>query len=155
MGQVIDRYHLPETLTKEKRQGSLVFTNGCFDLLHVGHLRYLQAAKKMGSQLVLALNDDESVRRLKGQKRPILPAEERAELLAALNCIDYVVVFHEDSPVNLLREMQPDIYVKGGQYTMDNLPEAPVLRELGVDVKFIPMVEGRSTSSIIEKISRV
>lgn len=133
-------------------QRPLVFTNGCFDLLHVGHLRYLQEARKQGAALLVALNTDASVQRLKGPTRPILPENERAEMLAALTCVDYVALFDEPTPENLLRAIRPEIYAKGGDYTLDSLPEAPVLKELGIEARFLTLVEGRSTSSIIDKI---
>jgi rfaE bifunctional protein nucleotidyltransferase chain/domain len=148
----IATFSLAPTTAREKFQHPLVFTNGCFDLLHVGHLRYLQEARKQGAALFVALNTDASVQRLKGPSRPILPEDERAEMLAALSCVDYVALFDEPTPEALLRAVRPDIYAKGGDYTLDTLPEAPVLKELGIEARFLTLVEGRSTSSIIEKI---
>lgn len=133
----------------------VVWTNGCFDLLHVGHLHSLQAARAFGDRLVVGLNSDASVRALKGPGRPILPAGERAELLAALRCVDAVLIFDELSPAPILAELQPDIFCKGADYAPPHgrpLPEAPVIAAYGGEVRFIPLVEGRSTSGIIAQI---
>ena len=130
----------------------IVSTNGCFDILHVGHLRYLQAARKLGDLLVVALNSDVSVRGLKGPERPIVPEADRAELLAGLACVDVVVLFDEPTPDKALRAIQPNIHVKGGQYTEETLPEAALLKELGAEIRFIDMVAERSSTNIIEKI---
>lgn len=136
-----------------REQGvTLVTTNGCFDVLHVGHLRYLQAAKETGDQLIILLNSDRSVQALKGPSRPIVPEAERAEMLAGLACVDYVVVFDEDTPVELLQRIQPHIHVKGGDYNCDTLPEASVLQSLGAKMEFIPLVQGRSTTNLIQRI---
>jgi rfaE bifunctional protein nucleotidyltransferase chain/domain len=140
---------LQEGLSQCKR---VVFTNGCFDILHVGHLRYLKAAKALGDCLVVALNSDASVRGLKGPTRPLVPEAERAELMAALEPVDWVVLFDEPSPVNLLKMLRPHVYVKGAQYNEENLPETPVLKELGTDIAFVPMVDGRSTTAVVDKI---
>jgi rfaE bifunctional protein nucleotidyltransferase chain/domain len=131
---------------------TLVTTNGCFDLLHVGHLRYLQAARAMGEALLVLVNSDASVQRLKGPTRPIVPQAERAELLAGLACVDAVMLFDEDTPERLLRLVKPTVHVKGSQYTSDTLPEADLLAELGVRVSFAPMVAGHSSTNIIDKI---
>ena len=132
----------------------VVFTNGCFDLLHVGHLRYLRSARALGDRLVIALNDDASTRGLKGPGRPILPFEERAELLAGLRVVDAVVGFGEPTALNILRMIAPDIYVKGGDYDEGSKrpPEADLAESLGARVVFLPFVEGRSTSAILEQI---
>jgi rfaE bifunctional protein nucleotidyltransferase chain/domain len=136
-------------------QSVIVSTNGCFDILHVGHLRYLQAARSFGDLLVLALNSDASVRGLKGPERPIVPQQDRAELLAGLSCVDFVVLFDEPTPADLLVQIRPDIHVKGAQYTSENLPEAALLRSMGTELKLVPMVENRSSTNIIEKIKRL
>jgi D-glycero-beta-D-manno-heptose 1-phosphate adenylyltransferase len=130
----------------------LVTTNGCFDLLHVGHLRYLQASKIMGDALLLFVNSDASVQRLKGPSRPIVPQAERAEMLAGLACVDAVVLFDEDTPNRLLTLVKPTIHVKGSQYTPETLPEASLLVQLGIELRFANMVAGHSSSNIIDKI---
>jgi rfaE bifunctional protein nucleotidyltransferase chain/domain len=133
----------------------IVTTNGCFDLLHVGHVRYLQASKALGDVLIVALNSDASVKAFKGDKRPIVPQAERAEMLLALSCVDYVVIFDAPTPVETLQRIQPHVHTKGGQYTLETLPEYPALHAMGCNIQFIQMVEGRSTSSLIERIQDV
>ena len=131
----------------------LVMTNGVFDLLHIGHTRYLAQAAALGHALLVAVNDDASVRALKGPERPILPIAERLELLAALACVDYVIPFSELTASNLIRALKPDIYVKGGDYTGDKpLPEAPVVQSYGGEVRVLPFIPGRSTTAIIRAI---
>lgn len=131
----------------------VVFTNGVFDLLHVGHVRYLQAAHELGDALFIGVNSDDSVRRLKGPTRPLNPAEERAEVLAALRCVDAVCIFEEDTPMALLEIIRPDIHAKGGDYkTPDALPETPLVRSYGGEVVILPFVDGRSTTRIIGKM---
>ena len=115
----------------------IVSTNGCFDLLHVGHVRFLQTARAAGDLLVVGLNTDASVRRLKGEGRPLTPEAERAEILAALECVDHVVLFDEDTPAQLLAELKPDLHVKGSDYTEAACPEAAVVRQYGGDVRFL------------------
>lgn len=131
---------------------SVVFTNGCFDVLHPGHVRYLQQAAELGDLLVVAVNSDDSVRRLKGPDRPVNPVEDRVALLAALSCVDHVVVFEEDSPAGLIEAVRPDVYVKGGDYPPEMVPEAPLVRRLGGQVRTLGYVPDRSTSGIIERI---
>jgi len=130
----------------------VVFTNGCFDILHAGHVTYLEAAKAQGDVLVLGLNTDASVRRLKGPERPINNELDRAKVVAALKSVDYVVFFGEQTAEAVIAEVKPDIYVKGGDYTLDTLPEAKIVQSYGGKVAFIDMVEGRSTTNIINKI---
>lgn len=132
-----------------------VFTNGCFDLLHVGHVRYLQAARQLGDRLVVGLNSDRSVRELKGPTRPILPEAERAELLAALSCVDAVVLFDERTADRAIASVRPALYVKGGDYDPETIPETPLVRSLGGEVRVLPFVDGRSTTSLIERILNV
>ncbi len=138
--------------TEKQRGKKVVFTNGCFDLLHAGHVRYLQKARKFGDLMVLGLNSDSSVQRLKGEKRPLIGEDERAHILAALDCIDYVVIFEEDTPIRLLEALRPSVLVKGGDYT----PETVVGRDLdessGGRVELVEFVDGKSTTNIIEKI---
>jgi rfaE bifunctional protein nucleotidyltransferase chain/domain len=132
--------------------GHVVFTNGCFDLLHPGHISYLRAARSLGDALVVGLNSDASVRRLKGSSRPVVPEGDRAAVLEALESVDAVVVFGEDTPIRLMRELEPAVYVKGGDYRIEDLPEAEVAREFGAEVRIIPFEPGYSTSALIEKI---
>lgn len=137
-----------------REQGrTLVFTNGCFDLLHVGHTRYLQAARELGHALVVAVNGDASVRELKGPSRPINREEDRAEVLAALGCVDYVTLFHSSRVDLVIRTVRPHLYVKGGDYTLETLDQGEVaaLREAGAELRILPLVPGKSTSATISK----
>lgn len=153
MGQVVSATDLAQTLFDLKQQGKrVVTTNGCFDVLHVGHLRYLQAARQVGDLLVVLLNSDLSTQLLKGPKRPIVPEAERAELLAGMSCVDFVTLFDETSPEKLLEQLQPSIHVKGGDYTEETLPEAPLLKRIGTQMVFIPFIQGKSTTNVIQKI---
>lgn len=131
---------------------TVVTTNGCFDILHVGHVRYLEKTKTFGDYLIVLLNSDKSVKSIKGPSRPVNNEMDRAEILSALRCVDYVVLFDEDSPRNLLDEMKPDIYTKGADYTMETLPEADIMKKNGTRVEFIDFVEGKSTTKTIEKM---
>lgn len=133
----------------------VVLTNGVFDLLHVGHLRYLQEARRLGDLLVVGVNSDESVRQLKGNSRPIVPASERAELLAGLECVDYVTIFHELTAKTLIEVVQPTYYAKGGDYTERDLPEAEAVVTYGGFVVILPLYPERSTSALVEKIKRL
>jgi D-beta-D-heptose 7-phosphate kinase/D-beta-D-heptose 1-phosphate adenosyltransferase len=130
----------------------VVFTNGCFDILHRGHITYLSRAKALGDVLIVGLNDDESIRRLKGERRPINTLEDRAGVLAALSCVDHIVPFAEDTPAELIRLVRPDIFVKGGDYTRETLPEAALVEELGGQVEILAYLDNRSTTGIIERI---
>ena len=129
----------------------LVFTNGCFDLLHVGHVRYLQAARALGDALVVAVNGDASVRALKGPTRPVNPEHDRAEVLAALACVDYVVIFPEVRVTEVLRAVRPHLYAKGGDYTPETLDkgERAAIDEAGAQIRILPLVPGRSTTNIL------
>lgn len=131
---------------------TIVTTNGCFDILHVGHVRYLEKTKTFGDYLIVLLNSDKSVKSIKGPSRPINNEMDRAEILSALRCVDYVVLFDEDSPRNLLDEMKPDVYTKGADYTMETLPEADIMKKNGTRVEFIDFVKGKSTTKTIEKM---
>lgn len=140
-----------------ERWRPLVFTNGCFDLLHAGHVRYLQAAKALGQALVIGLNSDRSVQQIKPQPpgmplRPIVPEAQRAEVLAALKAVDGVVIFSEPTASELIAALQPDVYVKGGDYTLSTLPEATVVQRYGGRVEFIQIEVPSSTSTIIQRI---
>ncbi len=134
----------------------LVFTNGCFDLLHVGHVRYLQAARALGDALVVAVNGDASVRALKGPTRPVNGEEDRAEVLAALACVDAVTIFHEERVTDLVRAIRPQVYAKGGDYTVASLDagERAALEEIGAEIRILPLVPGKSTTAILERASR-
>jgi D-beta-D-heptose 7-phosphate kinase/D-beta-D-heptose 1-phosphate adenosyltransferase len=138
-----------------ERGGTVVATGGCFDLLHAGHARTLRAARALGDCLVVCLNSDASVRRLKGADRPITGQHERAELLAALDCVDAVVVFDEDGPQQVLSQLRPDIWVKGGDYTPDRLPETPLVRSWGGTVVVTPYLEGRSSTRIAQTLTSI
>lgn len=131
---------------------TVVFTNGCFDLLHVGHIRYLEQSRSLGDCLVVGVNSDESVKRLKGESRPLVPEFERAEVLAALGSVDYVTLFSEDTPTELITYIRPDIHVKGGDYRADELPEAEAVRSCGGRIVILPLTEGRSTTKLVAKI---
>jgi len=140
-------------LARERARGKrIVFTNGCFDLLHVGHVKYLQKAKSFGDILVLGLNTDDSIRRLKGPTRPLIGQEERAHILAALDCIDYVVLFDEDTPIRLIEAILPDVLVKGGDYTREGVVGHEIVEKHGGRVELVTFVEGKSTTSIIHRI---
>ncbi|MDQ3679294.1 MAG: D-glycero-beta-D-manno-heptose 1-phosphate adenylyltransferase, partial [Actinomycetota bacterium] len=135
-----------------KRGGTVVATGGCFDLLHAGHIATLEAARALGHCLVVCLNSDSSVRRLKGPERPLVPAGDRAAVLSALACVDAVVVFDEDTPEAVLDRLRPDIFAKGGDYAMANLPEVTTLARWGGEVVVLPYVEGRSTTHLLKQV---
>uniref|UniRef100_UPI00272E9D4C D-glycero-beta-D-manno-heptose 1-phosphate adenylyltransferase n=1 Tax=Geoalkalibacter sp. TaxID=3041440 RepID=UPI00272E9D4C len=144
---------LGRVLERERERGKrIVFTNGCFDLLHVGHVKYLQKARNLGDLLVLGLNSDDSIRRLKGAKRPLIGEEERAHLMAALKCIDYVVIFDEDTPLELIGALRPHILVKGGDYAPEGVVGKELVESYGGRVEIIPFVDGKSTTNVIERI---
>ncbi len=130
---------------------TVVFTNGCFDLLHVGHVQTLSRARAEGDRLVVGVNSDTSVSRLKGPRRPVNPELDRAALLASIRCVDAVVIFGEDTPVETLQVLRPDVHVKGGDYRLEDLPEAKTVQEYGGRVVLIDLVPGRSTTSMIER----
>ena len=137
------------------RQQKIVFTNGCFDVLHFGHVHYLLEAKKLGDILVVGLNSDDSVRRLKGPTRPINEEKERAFVLASLAFVDYITLFEEDTPENLIKVVQPDVLVKGGDYTIDQIVGADFVMQNGGTVTTIPFVEGYSSTQIIEQLKTI
>jgi len=154
-GQVLSLKKLKELRKKWKRQGKkLVFTNGCFDLLHLGHIRYLKKAKSLGDILVVGLNSDRSVKKIKGEKRPILPEKERAEILSSLWFVDYVVLFNEETPERLIRELEPDVLVKGADWKLKEIVGADLVRSRGGVVRRIPLYKSRSTTSVIDEIIR-
>ena len=153
MGKVIERQNVAEFLSNLRKDGkTIVTTNGCFDILHVGHVRYLQKTKTFADYCVVMLNSDKSVRSIKGPTRPVNNENDRAEILCALECVDFVVLFDEDSPQNLIAEIKPDVHTKGADYTVETLPEAKTILENGGRIEFISFVEGKSTTSIIEKM---
>lgn len=132
----------------------VVFTNGCFDLLHPGHIQLLQAAKRLGDLLIVGLNTDASVRRLKGNGRPILAEHERAHMLVALDCVDYVVLFDEDTPIPLLDRLRPDVLVKGTDYRLDQVVGRELVESYGGRVELVPIVQGLSTTGIVDRVLR-
>ncbi|HEY6872624.1 MAG TPA: D-glycero-beta-D-manno-heptose-7-phosphate kinase [Geobacteraceae bacterium] len=151
--KIKNREVLAAIIAEERQQGKrTVFTNGCFDLLHVGHVKYLQKARSMGDLLVLGLNSDASVRRLKGDTRPLIGEQERAQLLAALDCVDYVVIFDEDTPLRLIETLRPQVLVKGGDYTPEGVVGKDLVESYGGRVELVEFVDGKSTTNIIEKI---
>ncbi|MBU5477624.1 D-glycero-beta-D-manno-heptose 1-phosphate adenylyltransferase [Eubacterium sp. MSJ-13] len=141
-----------DTFRKDNEDKKIVFTNGCFDILHVGHIRYMQEAAKFGDILVIGLNSDASVRRLKGSERPINNQNDRAEMLSAMEFVDYVIVFDEDTPYGLIKKIHPDVLVKGGDYNPDNVVGRDIVEASGGELKLLPFVEGKSTTNIINKI---
>ncbi|MGN0014006.1 MAG: D-glycero-beta-D-manno-heptose 1-phosphate adenylyltransferase [Candidatus Gastranaerophilaceae bacterium] len=154
MREPVKREDLQNLLKKLRKDGkTIVTTNGCFDILHVGHVRYLEETKKYGDVLIVALNSDKSVKSIKGEGRPINNELDRAEVLNALKSVDYVVLFDEDSPANLLAEIKPDVHTKGADYNIDTLPEAKIIIDNGGRLEFIQFVPGKSTTSTIEKIN--
>jgi D-beta-D-heptose 7-phosphate kinase/D-beta-D-heptose 1-phosphate adenosyltransferase len=153
MSKILDHQSLLAERERLRGEGKrLVFTNGCFDLLHPGHVRYLRQARSLGDALVVALNSDRSVRALKGKGRPILYERERAEVMAALESVDYVVIFDEDTPRLLIASLLPDVLVKGGDWPTDQIVGAEEVRRAGGEVLSLPYLEGSSTTSIIERI---
>ncbi len=152
-GKVVDRGELTAELAHLRASGKkIAFTNGCFDLLHAGHVRYLREAASLGDVLVVGLNSDASVRKFKEPGRPIVPEGDRAEVVAALDMVDYVVLFDEKTAEALVAEVRPDVCVKGGDYSLETLPEARIVEGYGGRVKLVRYHEARSTTGIIQKI---
>lgn len=142
-----------EEATEFRKNRRLVFTNGVFDILHAGHVRYLEQARSLGDLLFIGLNSDESVRSLnKGPNRPIHPEQDRAEVLSALRSVDGVVLFQESTPMELISVLRPEVHVKGGDYDVETLPETPIVRGYGGEVVILPFLEGRSTSAALRKM---
>jgi rfaE bifunctional protein nucleotidyltransferase chain/domain len=135
-----------------ERGRKLVFTNGCFDILHVGHVRYLNQARALGDALVVAINSDRSVRKIKGESRPIVPESERAEVLAALSCVDYVFIFDDPTPKRIIDAIVPDVLVKGADWSLSEIVGRDTVENAGGVVLNVPLVEGSSTTSIIQRI---
>jgi rfaE bifunctional protein nucleotidyltransferase chain/domain len=154
MGDILTREHVVERAAQARAAGkTLAFANGCFDILHVGHTRYLEAASQEADLLVVAVNDDESVRRLKGPGRPILSAADRAELVAALRCVDYVVVFPELTVGPLLEAVRPDVHCKGTDYTVDSVPERAIVRAYGGRTAIVGDPKDHSTQELLARIA--
>ena len=150
---LVNRDELDNLINKLRSENkTIVTTNGCLDILHVGHVRYLQKAKSFGDVLIIALNSDKSVKSIKGDSRPINNENDRAEVLSALRSVDYVVIFDEDSPVDLLLQIKPDVHTKGADYTIETLPEAKEIMAAGGRIEFISFVEGKSTTAVINKM---
>jgi rfaE bifunctional protein nucleotidyltransferase chain/domain len=150
---ILSRAKLVSAVKLLKKCGKkVVFTNGCYDLLHAGHVRFLKAAKKMGDVLLLALNSDSSVRRIKGKNRPITPQAERAELVAALAPVDIVTVFYEDDPYKIIKDVKPNVLVKGGDWALDKIIGADVVKANGGAVRNIRYIKGKSSTNIIKKV---
>jgi len=156
MNKITPRSELKTTVDRLKREGKrVVFTNGCFDILHAGHTRYLREARKLGDALILALNSDSSVRSIKGPMRPIVPEAERAEVVASLDSVDYVTIFDELTPLELIEFLQPDVIVKGGDWAEKDIVGAETVRKWGGRVAIMPEIEGASTTNIIDKVLQV
>lgn len=150
---LITQQEIIDIVRKGQQTGkTYVVTNGCFDILHVGHVRYLQKTKEFADYLIVMLNSDGSVKALKGEGRPINNEQDRAEILSALSCVDYVVLFDEKSPAKLLEDIKPDVYTKGADYTLETLPEREIIERNNIKVEFIEFVQGKSTTNIINKI---
>ena len=156
MTKILDRAKASEV--RDRYEGkAIVFTNGCFDILHVGHVRYLAAAKRLGDILVVGLNSDASARELKGAGRPLNSQEDRAEVMAALEAVDHVIIFTEKRISHLLRQIRPHVYTKGGDYTVDSLDseEFTALKEINAKIEILPFIPGRSTSKLVQMIQQL
>lgn len=153
--KILTKEQASERLADWKKQGKVVFTNGCFDIIHLGHVDYLEKARKLGQKLVVGLNTDASVQRLKGKTRPITDQTSRARVMASLEFVDAVILFDEDTPLELISYLKPDILVKGNDYTVENIVGADVVMKNGGTVETVPLVNGYSTSNVIEKIKQL
>ncbi|MCB0391133.1 MAG: D-glycero-beta-D-manno-heptose 1-phosphate adenylyltransferase [Bdellovibrionales bacterium] len=151
MGQVFSQQQLEENLAAFRAGKKVVFTNGCFDILHIGHVRYLQEAKSLGDILVVAVNMDASVKKLKGPSRPIQNENDRAEILAALECVDIVTLFAEETPYEIIKKLRPDVLVKGGDWPIEQIVGHDIVQSYGGKVLSLNFVEGHSTTQIIKK----
>ncbi len=156
MDKILDRTILKKKLDALRKEGKkIAFTNGCFDLLHVGHVRYLKEARKTADVLVLALNSDSSVQTIKGPKRPLVPEQERAEILSALECIDFITIFSESTPLELIGLLKPDVLIKGGDWAEEQVVGRNEIRQWGGRVEIIPEVAGKSTTNIVDRVLSV
>jgi rfaE bifunctional protein nucleotidyltransferase chain/domain len=152
--RIFDRERLIERVNTARRRGArIVLANGCFDVLHVGHVRYLEAAKSLGDLLIVGINSDQQTRRLKGKGRPLLPQNQRAEIISALEAVDFVTIFEEPTVEQLLRAIKPDIHAKGTDYTEDSVPERDVVRSFGGRVAIVGDPKDHSSSQIIERLA--
>ncbi|HXV60565.1 MAG TPA: D-glycero-beta-D-manno-heptose 1-phosphate adenylyltransferase [Vicinamibacteria bacterium] len=152
-GRILGREAMVDERSKLRDRGeSLVFTNGCFDLLHAGHVRYLERARALGDRLLVAVNTDETVRALKGEGRPVTPLADRMEVLAALRVVDYVIAFDERTPASVIEEILPDVLVKGGDWSLPHIVGRDVVEESGGRVVSLPFESGYSTTSLLERI---
>lgn len=150
---IVDKIKLGQTIAQLRRSGKkIVFTNGCFDLLHKGHIDYLKTAKSMGDILIVGINSDESIKMFKGNNRPIMPLESRMAVLDSVKYVDYTVPFSERLPNELIKVVRPDIHVKGGDYTPEELPETELVKSLGGIVKVVKFIPGYSVTTILNKI---
>ncbi len=155
MGSIVDKNQLANICQEARSKGlTVVTTNGCFDILHVGHVRILKEARALGDLLVIGLNSDASVKRLKGPDRPLNKDEDRAEILASLACVDYVFIFEEQTPIEFLKIARPNIHVKGSDYKPSDLAETPLVESWGGRVEIIALVPGKSTTSLVQKICK-
>jgi D-beta-D-heptose 7-phosphate kinase/D-beta-D-heptose 1-phosphate adenosyltransferase len=153
MNKILSKDDLKKAVEKQKKEGKrIVFNNGCFDILHAGHARYLNEAKKLGDILVLAINSDASVQSIKGKQRPLIPQDERAYVVASLKAVDYVTIFDEDTPLHLIEYLRPHILVKGGDWTEETVVGGEQVKEWGGSVVIMPQLKGISTTNIIMKI---
>src|SRR5574344_337570 len=156
MGKVIDRKNIRALVARIQASGkTVVTTNGCFDILHVGHVRYLTQTKSFADYSIVLLNSDKSVKAIKGEGRPINNQDDRAEVLCALLCVDYVVFFDENSPRDLLEEIKPNVHTKGADYTVETLPEADVILKNGGRLEFIEFVQGKSTTNTLKALGKL
>lgn len=156
MGELVKRENIRQIVKEIQASGkTVVTTNGCFDILHVGHVKYLQKTKTFADYSIVLLNSDKSVKLIKGEDRPINNENDRAEILCALSCVDYVVLFDESSPRDLLDEIKPDIHTKGADYSTETLPEADVIIKNGGRIEFITFVEGKSTTNTINAMKNL
>ncbi len=151
MGKVCTDSELVESLNGLRNYKKIVFTNGCFDILHIGHVRYLQEARAQGDVLVVGINSDNSVKKLKGPSRPIQNEQDRAEILSALSCVNFVCVFDQETPIDLIHQVKPDVLVKGGDWPIEKIVGSSFVMSYGGVVKSLQFIEGKSTTSIIEK----
>lgn len=150
--RIIKRESITNTLKEIRHGKKLVFTNGCFDIIHFGHINYLEQARQLGDILIVGINSDRSVRTIKGDKRPLISEEERARIISSLRFVDYVVIFDERTPISIIKAIQPDIHVKGGDYSAEELPEYSTVKSYGGKVVILPYIPGKSTTGIIDKI---
>ncbi len=153
---ILNRENLVEQIKTERENGAkIVLTNGCFDLFHVGHIRYLTGAKELGDVLVVGINSDEQVRKLKGENRPFMPENERAEIIASIKAVDFVTIFDEPTVEELIRAIRPDFHAKGTDYTTETVPEREIVKECGGQTAIVGDPKDHSSTELIEKVSNV